>query len=556
MRRTLTTFSVIILLGGVQALAAQALGDLEDQVRAVAAELRCPVCQNLSVADSPSELAREMRGLIREQLTAGKRPEEIKAYFVSRYGEWILLAPKATGLNLLVWILPFVGAVSGGISVWVVARRWVRRGRSRPAPAADPAEVARLREDLARSRDEPAAEPRVLDDGGEPVRELLAEKRALYAALRELEIDHQAGNLSAEDFATMRLDYEARAIDVLRQLDAARQETVGGALPAAPEAPVPVSAPARQSRRLRRLVLAGFFLILFGGALGAGLRMAVRPRLSEQDTITGDFLTGTGPGGMTPGSPRASQDLQSLLASGRLAYERQEWQAAITAFKAVLDRNPDNPEALSYMAVLAAGASPQHADLALGLVDRALRARPGHPLALWTKGTILFDVKKDYAGAIAAWEQLLAGGLAAPDAIRLGEMIAEARSKLGSASAAVPPSTRTAGPTISGTISVAPGASAAVPPGGALFIIARQGSGPPLAVKRIPQPQFPLAYVLGPDDVMRPGGTLSGEVTLIARLKRSGAAGPAEAGDLEGAYADGPVLVGKTGVDIMLLPVR
>ncbi len=553
MARILTGLSaVLLLLVAGQALAAPAPGDLDDQVRAVAAELRCPVCQNLSVADSPSEMAREMRDLIREQLTAGKSPEEVKAYFVSKYGEWILLSPKATGLNLLVWTLPFVGAVSGAIAAWVVARRWVRRRQARPAHAADPAGVARLREDLARSGDEPAAKPQEPDGGDETVRELLAEKRALYAALRELEFDQQAGNLSAEDFAAMRLDYEARAIDVLRQLDAAQQETLGGARPAASEPPVPASAPVRSSRRLGRLALAGVFLVLFGAALGLGLTMAIRPRLSEQDTITGDFLTGTGPGGISPGTRGAWEDPQSLLASGRAAYERQDWRAALDAFKAVLNRNPDEPEALSYMAIIAAGISPQHVDLALGLVDRALRARPGHPLALWTKGAILLDVKQDYAGAIATWEQLLAEGLPAPDAIRLRTMIADARSKLGSRSAAAPAAKERAGTTISGSVRLAPGASAAIPPTGTLFIIVRQGSGPPLAVKRIPQPRFPLAYVLGADDVMLPGRTLSGDVTVIARLKRSGTAGPAEAGDLEGVYPDGPVPVGRTSVDIVL----
>lgn len=81
--------------------------DLDEQVRAIAAQLRCPVCQNLSVADSPSELAREMRNLIREQLRTGKSGEEVKAYFVTKYGDWILLAPRPRGLSLFVWVGPF-----------------------------------------------------------------------------------------------------------------------------------------------------------------------------------------------------------------------------------------------------------------------------------------------------------------------------------------------------------------------------------------------------------------------------------------------------------------
>src|SRR5574341_547112 len=82
--------------------------DVEDQVREIASGLRCVVCQNLSVADSPSELAKEMRNLVRDLVLQGKTREEIQAYFVSRYGEFVLLAPPKRGFNLLVWVLPFV----------------------------------------------------------------------------------------------------------------------------------------------------------------------------------------------------------------------------------------------------------------------------------------------------------------------------------------------------------------------------------------------------------------------------------------------------------------
>ena len=67
----------------------------DEDVHAVASQLRCVVCQNLSVADSPSEMAHQMRDLIRERLAAGERPDQVMAYFVQRYGEWVLLAPPA-----------------------------------------------------------------------------------------------------------------------------------------------------------------------------------------------------------------------------------------------------------------------------------------------------------------------------------------------------------------------------------------------------------------------------------------------------------------------------
>lgn len=95
---------------------------LERRTREVAAGLRCPVCQGLSIADSPSELALEMKGLVREQLAAGKTPDEVRGYFIAKYGEWVLLEPKPTGLNLLVYLLPLLVVAGGGGLVWRFVR--------------------------------------------------------------------------------------------------------------------------------------------------------------------------------------------------------------------------------------------------------------------------------------------------------------------------------------------------------------------------------------------------------------------------------------------------
>lgn len=97
---------------------------LDARTSAVASELRCPVCQGVSIQDSPSELAQQMRGLVKEQLAAGKSPDDVRAYFVSKYGEWILLEPKASGFNLLVYALPVVLVLGGLGVIAVVVRRW------------------------------------------------------------------------------------------------------------------------------------------------------------------------------------------------------------------------------------------------------------------------------------------------------------------------------------------------------------------------------------------------------------------------------------------------
>lgn len=97
---------------------------LEALTRSVAAQLRCPVCQGLSLADSPSELALEMKDVVRDQLAAGRTPDEVKAYFVAKYGEWILLEPQRRGVNLLAYLLPAAALVAGLGVVWLVLRRW------------------------------------------------------------------------------------------------------------------------------------------------------------------------------------------------------------------------------------------------------------------------------------------------------------------------------------------------------------------------------------------------------------------------------------------------
>jgi hypothetical protein len=109
-------------------------------------------------------------------------------------------------------------------------------------------------------------------------------------------------------------------------------------------------------------------------------------------------------------------------------------------------------------------------------------------------------------------------------------------------------------PLVQGTVSLPAGAGA---PGGALFVIARKAGtagGPPLAVKRIESPRFPVAYAIGPEDAMIPGRPVDGPFEVVARLSRSGAAGPARPGDLEGRPA-AAVASGARGVDIVLAPV-
>jgi len=113
----------VVVLAAVFAPGGGGGDTLDDRVRVIASGLRCPVCQNLSVADSPSRLAGEMRSEIAAQLEAGRTPDEVEAFFVERYGEWVLLSPTREGLNLLPWLVPIAGVLLGVASWALVLRR-------------------------------------------------------------------------------------------------------------------------------------------------------------------------------------------------------------------------------------------------------------------------------------------------------------------------------------------------------------------------------------------------------------------------------------------------
>jgi cytochrome c-type biogenesis protein CcmH len=123
----------------------------EQQVHDVALELRCVVCQNLSVADSPSEMAAQMRAIVRERLAAGDTPAQVRQYFVDRYGDWILLSPRRSGFTLLVWLMPVAAVIAGFGLVAVLLRRWTaRRAAMAPPAAVDAAMSERIRREMER----------------------------------------------------------------------------------------------------------------------------------------------------------------------------------------------------------------------------------------------------------------------------------------------------------------------------------------------------------------------------------------------------------------------
>ena len=115
---------------------------LEARARHLSEELRCMVCQNQSIDDSAAPLARDLRLLVRERLTAGDSDHEVLNYLVARYGEFVLLKPRFELQNLLLWGLPPFALVAGMIALFVTARH--RRAVNLQAPVLSAAEQQRV----------------------------------------------------------------------------------------------------------------------------------------------------------------------------------------------------------------------------------------------------------------------------------------------------------------------------------------------------------------------------------------------------------------------------
>ena len=86
----------------------------EDRMRNLANELRCMVCQNQSLLESDSELAKDLKSLIKEKFNEGKSEQEVKTYLVERYGEFILFKPSFKFSNLLLWLSPILSILIVG----------------------------------------------------------------------------------------------------------------------------------------------------------------------------------------------------------------------------------------------------------------------------------------------------------------------------------------------------------------------------------------------------------------------------------------------------------
>jgi cytochrome c-type biogenesis protein CcmH len=120
---------------------------LEARARVLSRELRCMVCQNQSIDDSEAPLARDLRILVRERLTAGDSDPQVMDFLVARYGEFVLLKPRFEWHNAVLWLTPAIALLAGVIATVAALRR---RRRIAAAAPLSPDEERRLAEMIDR----------------------------------------------------------------------------------------------------------------------------------------------------------------------------------------------------------------------------------------------------------------------------------------------------------------------------------------------------------------------------------------------------------------------
>ncbi|MBI2158779.1 MAG: tetratricopeptide repeat protein, partial [Candidatus Rokubacteria bacterium] len=253
--------------------------------------------------------------------------------------------------------------------------------------------------------------------------------------LRELQFEHEAGHISDDDYADLRSRYEREAATVLTELDRLA--------PAKPAEPEPEAGKRREEAALRRsawrhplaLGAGAVLLVVFGIVLGAGIA-----RHTEPDQMAGMPPTGSRPlaptfpePGAGPGAgggaarPVTPEVFQGMLQAARASLFEGRYGDAIAAYQAILKRDPKNVDAMTHLGLIVAIGG--HADSALETFEKALAIDPNYPPALLYRGQVLYEAKKDSAGAIKSWEKFLAVAPPGEDRTRIEKLVAEARAR-------------------------------------------------------------------------------------------------------------------------------
>lgn len=149
-------FSLVVVLA-LLAVACQGSStelSLEERAQALDKELMCPVCPSETIDQSQVELAKQMRATLRERLADGESEQEIRDFFVDRYGDNVLAAPPARGFNIVVWVVAGLVLPIAAVSLVLALRVMRKRGETVSTPAQPKVDAEELETYLSKVDDE------------------------------------------------------------------------------------------------------------------------------------------------------------------------------------------------------------------------------------------------------------------------------------------------------------------------------------------------------------------------------------------------------------------
>jgi cytochrome c-type biogenesis protein CcmH len=363
---------------------------------AIESVVRCPSCEDLSVADSTAETAVTVRAAVVRQLAQGRTNQQIEDYLVARYGSSIVLDPPASGWSLLVWLLPILGgliAVTALVVVLVRRRRAAGRGDLDLDPGSD--------RGLGLG-------PAALED----------RRSFLDRSLADADAEFLAGDLSDVDYLALRRRDMARLTALDRMAADRSGRSMAGAVavavavddpPRAGTQPIghgdgdtPVSEPARpRSARARR---SRWFL---GGAVAAfAAALILIVSLSASNRAPGQSITGSV-------AQTASQQVEESLTQAATEESEGQIGPAAQLYQSVLTKHPGNEVAMAQLGWLEfetgqQGGSQSLISDARAKLNKAVQLDPTDFAARLYLGTVLLQQDGNAAGAVAQYRQFLA----------------------------------------------------------------------------------------------------------------------------------------------------
>ena len=447
---------VVALLVGSGVFSSKPLTQAQ-RVQAIASGIKCPSCEDLSVANSNAQTAITVRKAIAAQVAAGRTDAQIDDYLVSRYGTSIVLTPPASGWSLLVWVLPLAAGVAalGGLTLFVVRRR--RQGFAEEVKGAD-----------------------TMVEVGMSA-EALADRRSfLERSLADAKAEHDAGDLSDTDYDALcrrdrsRLDaVDARLVALDDEAvattphavvvadggsSAGAGSTAGASLavdpgsssvladdrgsagdtgdPVGDDSPMPgpaagSRAPGPSPRRSRRQrFLMGGAVTALGAAIVLAVVLIAVPRLPGQ-TETGNVTLSQ------------QQEVAQKLAQAAASEDAGQLGQAAQLYNQILSQNPHQAQATAQLGWLdyqvgSAGKSAKLTAEGRKLVESAVQLDPQDFAGHLYLGTILLQQDHDAAGAVAQYRAFLGATNPEPGASVIKQAAPYIRQAFAQAGVAVP----------------------------------------------------------------------------------------------------------------------